>query len=224
MNFRPGPSGPGSAPAGARLGLMEVDDARESPRSPAIPAASLMAAALGAAAFAAVAIGALAIGRLAVGRLTIRRRASCAGGGRSDRAQIARPRRRHAIPWRRRRGWGNPRSRRRVSSTGSIARSRAGDRSTKPKRGPSMSTEPCCRRPQVLASLAPRFPALASDHNGQEHSYGDPVQTWCHINQTATAGTKGCAVRPRKPPPGFVASPAPKPRPARKLGHVASNR
>jgi hypothetical protein len=77
----------------------------------------------------------------------------------------------------------------------------------------------------VLGLFGTRFPALASDHNGQEHSYGGPVQTWCDINPDCNGWNKGLHRSPTESgAPGFVASPAPKPRPARKLGHVASNR
>jgi hypothetical protein len=30
----------------------------------------------------------------------------------------------------------------------------------------------------VLGLLGGAVPALASDHNGQDHSYGGPVQSW----------------------------------------------
>ena len=77
----------------------------------------------------------------------------------------------------------------------------------------------------VLGLFGARFTALASDHNGQEHSYGGPVQTWCDINPDCNGWSKGLRRSPTENgAPGFVASPAPKPRPARKLGHVASNR
>jgi hypothetical protein len=37
--------------------------------------------------------------------------------------------------------------------------------------------------------------ALASEHNGQDHTYGGPVQTWCDVTRIAMDGTRACATR-----------------------------
>jgi hypothetical protein len=76
----------------------------------------------------------------------------------------------------------------------------------------------------ALGLCAGSAPARASDHNGQEHSYGGPVQTWCDINPDCNGWNKGLH---RTSYDGSalatVASPPPKQRPARKPRHVASD-
>jgi hypothetical protein len=73
----------------------------------------------------------------------------------------------------------------------------------------------------VLCLLGEAGPARASDHNGQDHTYGGPVQTWCDINpgckgvhRTSFEGGASAA----------AASPTAKPHPAHKSRHEASNR
>jgi len=76
----------------------------------------------------------------------------------------------------------------------------------------------------VLGLCGAAAPALASDHNGQEHSYGGPVQTWCDINPDCNGWNKGLQRSPYDTSaPGAVASPAPKQHPARKQRRVASD-
>jgi hypothetical protein len=66
-------------------------------------------------------------------------------------------------------------------------------------------------------------PARASDHNGQEHSYGGPVQTWCDINPDCNGWSKGLRRTSYETAAASVAAPATKQRPPRKLRHVASD-
>jgi hypothetical protein len=43
----------------------------------------------------------------------------------------------------------------------------------------------------VLGLLAGAVPALASEHNGQDHTYGGPVQTWCNVDPNCNGWNKG---------------------------------
>jgi hypothetical protein len=77
----------------------------------------------------------------------------------------------------------------------------------------------------VLGLLGGAVPALASDHNGQDHSYGGPVQTWCDINPDCNGWNKGVRRSPYESNAlGLAASPVPKRNPSRKHGHEAANR
>lgn len=67
------------------------------------------------------------------------------------------------------------------------------------------------------------FTALASEHNGQEHTYGGPVQTWCDVDPSCNGWNKGLHhASYESSAPGSVASPNPKHRRSHK--HEASNR
>jgi hypothetical protein len=69
----------------------------------------------------------------------------------------------------------------------------------------------------VLGFLGGAIPALASEHNGQDKTYGGPVQTWCDINPDCNGWNKGRSAL-------GSASPNQKHSPSRKHGHEASNR
>jgi hypothetical protein len=71
----------------------------------------------------------------------------------------------------------------------------------------------------VLCICGGAAPALASDHNGQEHSYGGPVQTWCDINPDCNGWNKGLH---RTSYDTVAPSVAPKQRPAHKPRRLAS--
>jgi hypothetical protein len=43
----------------------------------------------------------------------------------------------------------------------------------------------------VLGLFAGAVPALASEHNGQERTYGGPVQTWCDVDPNCSGWSKG---------------------------------
>jgi hypothetical protein len=43
----------------------------------------------------------------------------------------------------------------------------------------------------VLGLLAGAVPALASDHSGQEHTYGGPAQTWCDVDPGCNGWNNG---------------------------------
>jgi hypothetical protein len=77
----------------------------------------------------------------------------------------------------------------------------------------------------VLGLPGGTLPALASDHNGQDHTYGGPVQTWCDINPDCNGWNKGLH---RSSYDGSisapVASPSPRQHPARKHGRDAGSR
>jgi hypothetical protein len=75
----------------------------------------------------------------------------------------------------------------------------------------------------ALGLCAGSAPARASDHNGQEHSYGGPVQTWCDINPDCNGWNKGLHRTSYDTAAASVAAPAPKQRPARKPRHLASD-
>ena len=73
--------------------------------------------------------------------------------------------------------------------------------------------------------LGAAVPALASDHNGQDKSYGGPVQTWCDVNPDCNGWNKGQhRASYESGAPGLAATPSPKPHPARKHGREASSR
>jgi hypothetical protein len=73
--------------------------------------------------------------------------------------------------------------------------------------------------------LGAAVPALASDHNGQEHSYGGPVQTWCDINPDCNGWNKGQRrASYESGAPGLAAAPTHKPHPSRKHSREASIR
>ncbi len=77
----------------------------------------------------------------------------------------------------------------------------------------------------VLCLLGDARPARASDHNGQDHTYGGPVQTWCDINSDCNGWNKGehrTSFESGASP--IVASPTAKPHAAHKNRHEASNR
>jgi hypothetical protein len=77
----------------------------------------------------------------------------------------------------------------------------------------------------VLGLLGGAHPALASDHNGQDKTYGGPVQTWCDINPDCNGWNKGQhRASYEGSAPGSAASPPQKPHPSRKHSHEASNR
>ena len=77
----------------------------------------------------------------------------------------------------------------------------------------------------LLGLLGGAVPAVASEHNGQEHSYGGPVQTWCNVNPDCNGWNKGLHRSSYEgSAPGFVAAPAQKQHPSRKHGREASNR
>jgi hypothetical protein len=76
----------------------------------------------------------------------------------------------------------------------------------------------------ILGLFGAQGPARASDHNGQEHSYGGPVQTWCDINPDCNGWNKGLHRSPTEGGTAGLAVTAPKQRPARKPSHVASSR
>jgi hypothetical protein len=77
----------------------------------------------------------------------------------------------------------------------------------------------------ILGICGAAAPALASDHNnGQPNSYGGPVQTWCDINPDCNGWNKRLQRSSFDTgAPGAVTSPAPKPHPAHKQRHVASD-
>jgi hypothetical protein len=73
----------------------------------------------------------------------------------------------------------------------------------------------------LLSLLGGAVPALASDHNGQDKTYGGPVQTWCDVNPDCNGWSKGLhRASYESSAPGSVAPPTPKPHP-RKHGHDA---
>jgi hypothetical protein len=77
----------------------------------------------------------------------------------------------------------------------------------------------------IFGLLGGALPALASDHNGQDKTYGGPVQTWCDVNPDCNGWNKGQhRASYESPAPGVAASSAQKPRPSRKHSHEASNR
>lgn len=77
----------------------------------------------------------------------------------------------------------------------------------------------------VLSLLGGAVPALASDHNGQDHSYGGPVQTWCDINPDCNGWNKGLHRSSyESSAPGSVAAPAPKRKPPQKAAHEVGSR
>ncbi len=76
----------------------------------------------------------------------------------------------------------------------------------------------------ALGLCAGSAPARASDHNGQEHSYGGPVQTWCDINPDCNGWSKGLHRTAYDAAAASVTSPTPKQRPPRKPRHVANDR
>jgi hypothetical protein len=76
----------------------------------------------------------------------------------------------------------------------------------------------------VLGMLGGSLPALASDHNGQDHSYGGPVQTWCDVNPDCNGWNKGLRRSSYDRTSALATVPAPKPRPSRKLRPAASSR
>ena len=69
------------------------------------------------------------------------------------------------------------------------------------------------RRPDGLHYFCLARPRC-DEHNGQDHSYGGPVQTWCDINPDCNGWSKGL----------HRASPDQKHSPSHKHGHEASNR
>jgi hypothetical protein len=74
----------------------------------------------------------------------------------------------------------------------------------------------------LLGLLGGAVPAVASDHNGQDKTYGGPVQTWCDVNPECNGWSKGLhRASYESSAAGFVASPTPKPHPSRKHGHDA---
>jgi hypothetical protein len=77
----------------------------------------------------------------------------------------------------------------------------------------------------ALGFLGGAVPVLASDHNGQDKSYGGPVQTWCDINPDCNGWNKGLhRASYDSSAPVLAASPNQKHSPSRKRGHEASNR
>jgi hypothetical protein len=77
----------------------------------------------------------------------------------------------------------------------------------------------------VLCLLGEAGPARASDHNGQDHTYGGPVQTWCDINPDCNGWSKGVhRTSFEGGASAAVASPTAKPHPAHKSRREASNR
>jgi|HubBroStandDraft_4_1064222.scaffolds.fasta_scaffold357561_2 hypothetical protein len=77
----------------------------------------------------------------------------------------------------------------------------------------------------VLCLLGAAGPARASDHNGQDHTYGGPVQTWCDINPDCNGWSKGVyRTSFEDGASAAVASSIAKPRPAHKSRHEAGNR
>jgi hypothetical protein len=77
----------------------------------------------------------------------------------------------------------------------------------------------------TLASPALERPARASDHNGQEHSYGGPVQTWCDVNPDCNGWSKGLhRASYESGATGSTASPTQKQRLTRRHGHADKNR
>ena len=77
----------------------------------------------------------------------------------------------------------------------------------------------------VLCLLGDAGPARASDHNGQDRTYGGPVQTWCDINPDCNGWSKGVhRTSSEGGASASVASPIATPHPARKNRHEASNR
>jgi hypothetical protein len=77
----------------------------------------------------------------------------------------------------------------------------------------------------ILGFLGCALPALASDHNGQDKTYGGPVQTWCDINPDCNGWNKGQhRASYESSAPGLAVSPPRKPHPSRKHSHEASNR
>jgi hypothetical protein len=76
----------------------------------------------------------------------------------------------------------------------------------------------------VLCPFGDAGPARASDHNGQEHTYGGPAQTWCDINPDCNGWSKGVQrASSEGVASGTLASPTAKPYPLRKHGHKADN-
>jgi hypothetical protein len=77
----------------------------------------------------------------------------------------------------------------------------------------------------VLGLLGSALPALASDHNGQDRTYGGPVQTWCDINPDCNGWNKGLH---RSSYDGSMSAPLAFPPPrqhsSRKHGHDADSR
>jgi hypothetical protein len=76
----------------------------------------------------------------------------------------------------------------------------------------------------ILGLLGGALPVLASDHNGQDKTYGGPVQTWCGINPDCNGWNKQHRASYESNAPGLVVAPPRKPRPSRKHSHEASNR
>jgi hypothetical protein len=77
----------------------------------------------------------------------------------------------------------------------------------------------------ILGLLGGALPALASDHNGQDKTYGGPVQTWCDVNPDCNGWSKGqYRASYESSAPGLAAAPLRKPHPSRKHNHEASNR
>jgi hypothetical protein len=72
----------------------------------------------------------------------------------------------------------------------------------------------------VCGLLAAAAPALASEHNGQDHTYGGPVQTWCDVNPDCNGWNKGLhRASYENGAPAPAASPSQKQHRARRHGH-----
>jgi hypothetical protein len=68
----------------------------------------------------------------------------------------------------------------------------------------------------ACALLASALPAPASEHNGQDHGFGGPVQTWCDVNPDCNGWNRGLHRAAYEiGAPGSAASPSQKQRPAR---------
>jgi hypothetical protein len=66
--------------------------------------------------------------------------------------------------------------------------------------------------------------ALASEHNGQDHTYGGPVQTWCDVNPDCNGWNKGLRhTSYDASAPALQPSPAQKQHPVRKHGRETGN-
>jgi hypothetical protein len=76
----------------------------------------------------------------------------------------------------------------------------------------------------VIGFLGGALPALASDHNGQDKSYGGPVQTWCDVNPDCNGWNKGQhRASYESSAPALAVLPNQKHRPSHKNRHEASN-
>jgi hypothetical protein len=70
----------------------------------------------------------------------------------------------------------------------------------------------------VCGLLGAALPALASEHNGQDHTYGGPVQSWCDINPDCNGWNKGLHRASYESGARGPAAPSQKQRPAHRHG------